>query len=135
MPLSILGCKGHPLTAIHAQTSLVMRLRSATAFLAEDILAAGLLAEMGGLSTAKPGNARCKRIHPTIWLKKEKGREFLPWHSGLRIPCSHCSSLGHCCGTGSILGPGNIHVLQVQWGSGEERGRPDTNSPSTALGD
>ena len=28
------------------------------------------------------------------------------WLSGLRIQCCHCSSLGQCCGVGSVLGLG-----------------------------
>ena len=36
------------------------------------------------------------------------------WLSGLRIwRCDYCG-LGHCCGTDSIPGPGNFHVLCVQ---------------------
>ena len=30
------------------------------------------------------------------------------WCSGLRVWCCHCSSLGHCCGWGSIPGPGTF---------------------------
>ena len=28
------------------------------------------------------------------------------WSSGLRVGCCHCPGLGHCCGMGSISGPG-----------------------------
>ena len=38
----------------------------------------------------------------------------LLWHSRFRIWCCYCSSSGHCSGMGSIPGPGNFHVPQVQ---------------------
>ena len=44
---------------------------------------------------------------PTV-LKQEKNRlGVLLWHSGLRIRYCHCSSLGGCCGTGSVLDTGS----------------------------
>ena len=35
------------------------------------------------------------------------------WDSRLRTWCCHCSSLDHCCGSGSTSGPGNLHMPWV----------------------
>ena len=39
---------------------------------------------------------------------------------GLRIQHCHCSGLGCCCGSGSILGLGNFHIPQV-WPKQEKK--------------
>ena len=49
------------------------------------------------------------------------------WHSGLRIWCCHCSSLGHCCGAGSIPGPGT----SICYGCGQKK---KNHSISMGLG-
>ena len=53
-------------------------------------------------------------IRPLAWESphnmgaalKSKKKKTAGRRSRLRIQCCHCSSLGHCCGTGSIPGPG-----------------------------
>ena len=48
----------------------------------------------------------CIRIHQKVTGKKSIKIGVPWWHNGLRIQGCHCSSLGCCCGTGSIPGLG-----------------------------
>ena len=48
------------------------------------------------------------RVEPLLLYGITAGRGVPLWCSGLRIWSCHCSSSGHCCGTGSILGPGTF---------------------------
>ena len=41
--------------------------------------------------------------------------EILLWHSRLRIWHGHCSSLGYCCGAGSVPGPGTSAFQGHGW--------------------
>ena len=62
----------------------------------------------GGLnpshSSDKARSLTCEPQRNSMFYQQEKGVPLR--HSGLRIQCCHCSSLGCCCHTGSISGLG-----------------------------
>ena len=78
-------------------------------------------------------NYRCDKLIWVIWkkfFKKAMRRGALVGAQGcrLRIQHCHCSSLGHCCGTGLIPGPGTstcdeglkksneeLYITSLQW--------------------
>ena len=55
------------------------------------------------------------------------------WHRGLRIWHCHCSILGGCCSSGSVLWPGNFHMLWVQPKKKKNHFHPQITSVYTFL--
>ena len=59
---------------------------------------------------------------------------ILLWCRGLKIPCCHCSSLGHCWGVGSIPGPGTSYATGVDRKK-KERNKEEKKLPSALRAD
>ena len=75
--------------------------------------------ELTHSSTDKQSN-KTWYIH-TMDYYSETQRGGVPlWCSGLRIWCCQCSSLDHCYGLGSILGPGTSTCCRGRKGGREE---------------